>query len=263
LEWPAARDQHLSTAMTGPRHRHGISWSYRRAVLRTRVGRVGLKLQALPGRLKRDAPRPPATAGVQAAANAPAFERTITEAPTVHDQLETDHCCANAVATAMETRIIGGEGLPPVVIDAEHIYSSRPSRDLGAATRAAMEGARDSAGGIRRATRKRVNAASADQMCALMQQFLDDDVPLSSRILVTPNFDLFQGAGIYRASGTSFADHAVCIIGHGVTADGTRYWVAKNSYGADWGDAGRVRLPWKDPAIAPEMDVYAISQVTP
>ena len=37
-------------------------------------------------------------------------------------------------------------------------------------------------------------------------------------------------------------NHAIIIVGYGETEDGIKYWVAKNSWGADWGDGGYIKF---------------------
>jgi len=37
-------------------------------------------------------------------------------------------------------------------------------------------------------------------------------------------------------------NHGALVVGYGNTADGTGYWLVKNSWGEDWGDDGYIRL---------------------
>lgn len=37
-------------------------------------------------------------------------------------------------------------------------------------------------------------------------------------------------------------NHGVLVIGFGTEADGKKYWLVKNSYGAQWGNGGYVKM---------------------
>ena len=56
-----------------------------------------------------------------------------------------------------------------------------------------------------------------------------------------PNFQFYSG-GIYTSTDCNVdsLDHAVLAIGYGITSNGTKYYIIKNSWGTDWGDAGFV-----------------------
>ncbi|XP_050027216.2 cathepsin L1-like [Dermacentor andersoni] len=54
----------------------------------------------------------------------------------------------------------------------------------------------------------------------------------------------FYSKGVYKdySCGLFEVDHAVLIVGYGVTDDGTSYWILKNSWSKNWGEGGYMRL---------------------
>lgn len=67
--------------------------------------------------------------------------------------------------------------------------------------------------------------------------------PLVTTMTVYEDF-LTYSSGIYRSvSSTSVGGHAVSLVGFN---DQGRYWIVRNSWGADWGENGFVRISWDD-----------------
>lgn len=60
------------------------------------------------------------------------------------------------------------------------------------------------------------------------------------------SFQLYT-TGIYDESSCSSVnlDHGVGCVGYGVE-DSTKYWIVRNSWGTTWGEAGYIRMIWKD-----------------
>ncbi|XP_065874216.1 vignain [Euphorbia lathyris] len=52
----------------------------------------------------------------------------------------------------------------------------------------------------------------------------------------------FYSEGVYSGSCGTDLDHGVAIVGYGTTVDGTKYWTVKNSWGAEWGEKGYIRM---------------------
>jgi len=50
------------------------------------------------------------------------------------------------------------------------------------------------------------------------------------------------GAGATKACPHSIIDHAVQLVGYGAMADGELYWLVRNSWGANWGEQGYIRI---------------------
>nr|CAD1820047.1 unnamed protein product [Ananas comosus var. bracteatus] len=52
----------------------------------------------------------------------------------------------------------------------------------------------------------------------------------------------FYSEGVFTGACGTNLDHGVALVGYGTTQDGTKYWIVKNSWGADWGEKGYVRM---------------------
>ncbi|KAK8353569.1 hypothetical protein V6Z12_A05G167100 [Gossypium hirsutum] len=52
----------------------------------------------------------------------------------------------------------------------------------------------------------------------------------------------FYKSGVFSGECDTYLDHAVTLVGYGTNSDGTKYWLAKNSWGTDWGEKGYMRL---------------------
>ncbi|KAL8141984.1 hypothetical protein V2J09_015016 [Rumex salicifolius] len=52
----------------------------------------------------------------------------------------------------------------------------------------------------------------------------------------------FYSEGVFSGECGKELNHGVALVGYGVTLDGTKYWIVKNSWGAEWGEKGFIRM---------------------
>ncbi|KAL5211384.1 hypothetical protein ABZP36_022231 [Zizania latifolia] len=81
----------------------------------------------------------------------------------------------------------------------------------------------------------RVPASEADLKRSVYKQ------PVSVVVDATSSFQLYK-EGVYNGPCGLSTTHAVLAVGYGETKDGVHYWIVKNSWGANWGESGYIRM---------------------
>ncbi|XP_006659684.1 KDEL-tailed cysteine endopeptidase CEP1 [Oryza brachyantha] len=66
--------------------------------------------------------------------------------------------------------------------------------------------------------------------------------PVSVAIEAGGSHFQFYSEGVFAGKCGTELDHGVTAVGYGTTVDGTKYWIVRNSWGADWGEKGYIRM---------------------
>uniref|UniRef100_A0A7N0U2T2 Uncharacterized protein n=1 Tax=Kalanchoe fedtschenkoi TaxID=63787 RepID=A0A7N0U2T2_KALFE len=62
-------------------------------------------------------------------------------------------------------------------------------------------------------------------------------------LVAVGSFDFrFYRSGVFTGQCGPRINHAITLVGYGVSEDGTKFWIAKNSWGPQWGENGYIRM---------------------
>ncbi|CAL4991040.1 unnamed protein product [Urochloa decumbens] len=98
-----------------------------------------------------------------------------------------------------------------------------------------------------------VSSDEVSLMQAVAQQPVAVTVNFNDPCLQHYYYGVYDGScfwsGVYVSRACQmWTNHVIAIVGYGAKPDGTKYWIAKNSWGQNWGENGFIYLHRRSPA---------------